>query len=106
MPSRRRNRQLSGQRDRFRAILQFEIFRRHESGEINSYEIEKALAASDSDRVITKIMRRYERDSKNGVLAADWNSIVAWFQEHWGDILQAILALVMVFMDPDEARRV
>ena len=101
MPIRRRSKQLSGQRDRFRAILQFELFRRHESGQISEFELEKSLAASNSDRVIHKIMNKYDRA---GVLTADWDSIIAWFQENWDNVLQAILALVMVFMDSEDDR--
>lgn len=100
----RRNRQLSGQRARFRAIFQFELFRRHESGEISEYELEKTLSASNSDRVITKIMRRYNKTGETDVFGADWDSIITWFQENWGDIMQAILALVMVFMDSEDDR--
>ena len=104
MPSLRRSRLLSGQRDRFRAILQFELFRRHTDGEISEYELEKALSASNSNRVIHRIMRQYDRTATTGSLSlgADWDSIIAWFKENWSEILQKIMALVMIFMDSED----
>ena len=104
MPSRLRNRQLSGQRDRFRAILQFELFRRYEGGAISEYNLEKSLAASNSDRFINKIMRRYDRTGPTDVLGADWDSIIAWFQENWPQLLQMMMSLVMIFMDSEDDR--
>ncbi len=106
MLSRRRNRKLLGQRDRFRAILQYELFRRHTAGKISDYELEKSLAASNSNRFIHKIMLRYDSTADTGLtIDADWDSIIGWFQEHWDEILQIIMALVMVFMDEGDHER-
>ena len=95
---------MSGQRARFRAIFQFELFRRHKDGEISDYELEKALAASDSDRVINKIMRQFDATGEAGAITADWDSIITWFRDKWPQILQIIMSLVMVFMDSEDDR--
>jgi hypothetical protein len=109
MPLHRRSlktKALTGAVDRFRAIVQYEIERRHSEKEIDQVKYLQLIRNTQEDHAVLRLMSEFERDQKhlqNGdkTYGWTWDDITNWLRDNdvWIRIIQILLTL-LIFLEP------
>jgi hypothetical protein len=89
------------ERERFRALLQSEGYRRHRDGELSTADYTRFVTGTESNRVVDDVLSQC-KDNKcalNGY-AFSWDDIIAWIDAHWFEILKVILTVAILFLEP------
>jgi hypothetical protein len=91
------------ERERFRALLQSEGYRRHRDGELSAREFTQFMISTESNRVISDVLRQCKDDTNKSLsngYAFSWDDIIKWIDDHWFDILKLVLTVAILFLEP------
>lgn len=98
----RRPEDQGGERERFRALLQSEAYRRHRDGHLETGKYADFMARTEDDGVVDKVLadcKGGDAYKANG-FSFNWDDIIAWIDEHWFDILKLVLTIAILFLEP------
>lgn len=95
-------------RDRYRRHLRRMLREKHESGEINTIDFDKAMRASLKNSTIEKVIAESNRSGMDGSNLKgefSWASIWEWIQENWLEILKIVITVAIMFADDDSEKK-
>jgi len=89
------------ERERFRALLQSEGYRRNRDGELSTSDYTRFMTSTENDSTVDKVLARC-KDSQNfsNGYAFTWDDIIQWISDHWFDILKIVLMIALIFLEP------
>lgn len=88
------------ERERFRALLQSEGHRRHRAGELSTPDYAKFMTQTEEDHVVDTVLTDCKGDVHSNGFQFSWDDIIAWIDEHWFEILKAVLTVAILFLEP------
>lgn len=91
------------ERERFRAVLQSEAYRRNRDGEMSTHDYVEFMTGTEEDKVIDDVMYEVQHDTnkcfQNGY-SFSWDDVIQWVSDHWLDILKIVLSVAILFLEP------
>ncbi len=91
-----------GERERFRALLQSEAYRRNRDGNLSTGEYADFMARTEQDHVVDKVLadcKGGDAYKANG-FSFNWDDIIEWIDAHWFEILKLVLTVAILFLEP------
>ncbi len=91
-----------GERERFRALLQSEAYRRHRDQGLSTADYTKFLTSTEDDRTVDKVLAECKGGDayKANGFSFNWDDIIAWIDAHWFEILKLVLTVAILFLEP------
>jgi hypothetical protein len=90
----------SGERERFRALLQSEGYRRNRDGELSNKDYAKFVTSTENNAVVDTVLKECKGDACKNGYAFSWDDIIQWISDHWWDILKIVLTVALLFLEP------
>lgn len=95
-------------RNIYRRNLQRMLREKHEAGEINQADFDKAMRACLKNSTVEKLIAESSGCGKDGSnLKGDfsWASIWEWIQENWVEILKLVITIAIMFAEDEDEKK-